>query len=655
MNYGFAGKRSVVLATVVMALCVACTAWGKVIYVDDDATAPGDGTSWATAYRFLQDALSDAEAAEEPVEIRVAQGVYRPDRSLAHPQGNRDRLASFAMLDNVAIRGGFAGVGFTDPNVRDSSLFQVVLSGDLAGDDAKVSGPEALFGEPTRAENSYTVVRAECVDHTATLEGCIVAAGSSPGHMGGLYCFCSTPTIVGCTFIGNSSTEGVGGLLADGASPALTNCTFLGNAGLEGGGLLATSDSAPVVSGCRFSGNVSSLGGAVLCSGSISLRGCLITDCGSAVALHHATFTMVNCTLAGNYPAENAALRLGYGTVAEIRNCILWNSGIEISGEDTSHLTIGYCDVRGGRGGVEMADSQLDWEQGNIDADPLFVGGGIEGFQLRGYRRYDRDSGWVHDTVASPCIDAGHPLDPVRHEPSPSGGRINMGAYGGTLLATPSYAEGASCEAVPAGDFNGDCRVDFKDLAVLASRWLENGSETVSTGSDDRFFLFSVGAVWTYANGAEELTFRVLGTEAINGATYYRLDDYFSFGLGDDLSPNVGDEVLLRYDPASKCLVMRLADESEAEVLCLLDTSVWDHRCSEWGRSCGLRWYLVDHFWPCDTPYAQLVTTRLQQRDGAVTHLAADIGIVRYVHPILGGYAGYHVFELKGYGASTAP
>ena len=51
----------------------------KTIYVDDDAPAAGDGTSWATAYRYLQDALTDAAAAEKPVEIRVAQGLYKPD------------------------------------------------------------------------------------------------------------------------------------------------------------------------------------------------------------------------------------------------------------------------------------------------------------------------------------------------------------------------------------------------------------------------------------------------------------------------------------------------------------------------------------------------------------------------------------------------
>ena len=39
-------------------LC-ATTAVASVVYVDDDAPPAGDGQTWATAYRFLQDALAE--------------------------------------------------------------------------------------------------------------------------------------------------------------------------------------------------------------------------------------------------------------------------------------------------------------------------------------------------------------------------------------------------------------------------------------------------------------------------------------------------------------------------------------------------------------------------------------------------------------------
>lgn len=48
------------------------------------------------------------------------------------------------------------------------------------------------------------------------------------------------------------------------------------------------------------------------------------------------------------------------------------------------------------------------------------------------------------DDVTSPCIDAGDPNSPVGDEPMPNGGRVNMGAYGGTAEASKSpYDEAA--------------------------------------------------------------------------------------------------------------------------------------------------------------------------------------------------------------------
>jgi hypothetical protein len=69
-------------------------------------------------------------------------------------------------------------------------------------------------------------------------------------------------------------------------------------------------------------------------------------------------------------------------------------------------------------------------------------------------------------------LDAGDPNSPIGHEPFPNGGRINMGAYGGTAEASKSYFDEPPCEAIVAGDLNGDCKVDFEDLTILAFRWL---------------------------------------------------------------------------------------------------------------------------------------------------------------------------------------
>jgi hypothetical protein len=84
------------LACVLMVgICAAC--YGQVIYVDDGAAPGGDGSSWAHACRYLQDALAQAAGAAGPVEIRVAQGVYQPDQGAGVTPG--DRAATFELLN----------------------------------------------------------------------------------------------------------------------------------------------------------------------------------------------------------------------------------------------------------------------------------------------------------------------------------------------------------------------------------------------------------------------------------------------------------------------------------------------------------------------------------------------------------------------------
>jgi len=103
---------------------------------------------------------------------------------------------------------------------------------------------------------------------------------------------------------------------------------------------------------------------------------------------------------------------------------------------------------------VQNWDESLGGE-GNINIDPCFVGIGywtqptsrypsvwIDGdYHLKSEAgRWDTVSeSWVIDDVTSPCIDVGDPNTPVGDEPEPNGGRINMGAYGGTAEASKSY------------------------------------------------------------------------------------------------------------------------------------------------------------------------------------------------------------------------
>ncbi len=82
---------------------------GAIRFVDDDASPGGDGQSWNTAYRFLQDALFDAAGDATINELRIGQGIYKPDQDEAGNVTPGARFATFQLLSGVSLLGGFAG------------------------------------------------------------------------------------------------------------------------------------------------------------------------------------------------------------------------------------------------------------------------------------------------------------------------------------------------------------------------------------------------------------------------------------------------------------------------------------------------------------------------------------------------------------------
>ncbi|MHC4951462.1 MAG: BACON domain-containing protein, partial [Planctomycetota bacterium] len=84
---------------------------------------------------------------------------------------------------------------------------------------------------------------------------------------------------------------------------------------------------------------------------------------------------------------------------------------------------------------------------------------------------------WMTDDVTSPCIDAGDPADMGwQGELWPHGGRINMGAYGGTAQASMSPNSIGNT-----ADLNHDNAVDIIDWSLWAGYW---GDERVLMDSD---------------------------------------------------------------------------------------------------------------------------------------------------------------------------
>jgi hypothetical protein len=248
---------------VVVCLAMVGTAVGGIIYVDASASGSNNGSSWTNAYNYLQDALADANSLGVPVEIWVAEGIHTPDSNSGDPNGSGDRTATFQLINDVALKGGYAGFGEPNPNARDIEAYETVLSGDLDGNDV---------GFANNAENSYHVVTGSGTDANAVLDGFTLTAGNANGsgtdrYGGGMYNDSGSPTLTNCTFTGNSANYYGGGMYnCGGSNPAVTNCTFSGNSANYGGGMYNCGDSSPTLSNCILWGDTPQevYGGAVI-------------------------------------------------------------------------------------------------------------------------------------------------------------------------------------------------------------------------------------------------------------------------------------------------------------------------------------------------------------------------------------------------------
>ena len=175
---------------------------------------------------------------------------------------------------------------------------------------------------------------------------------------------------------------------------------------------------------------------------------------------------LTNCTI-----ANNLARDYGGGIVSNYKlkllNCILWdNSDVWMQSEDelaqinAENPIINYSCVQGWTGTLGGI--------GNIDIDPEFADLNNDDYHLKStVGRWDPNNKiWVQDNVTSPCVDAGDPNIYWGQELWPHGGRINMGAYGGTSEASMSLSDIGD-----ARDLNNDDLITWDDVLLLVEKW----------------------------------------------------------------------------------------------------------------------------------------------------------------------------------------
>jgi predicted outer membrane repeat protein len=467
-----------------------------VIYVDDDAAGSNDGSSWSGAYTSLQDALIDANSSPRPVEVRVAQGVYRPDRGVGIKPG--DRQAAFGLLSGVTLKGGYAGSAGPDPNARDRRLYETILNGDLDGDDIGVYGWYDGDDRSTWNDNSLHVIAAVNTDASPVLDGFRVSGGYSigsepaavyaPGLSGaGLAIVAAGPTVIDCDFIGNAANRGGAVSHLTDSKATLIRCTFEHNFGYSGGAI-NNANASLTLTACRFTGNAASTGGAIYCgAGDVTAVGCEFDgnvahnyQGGGLFCYYASRVVLKSCVFTANSGSSGGAMNIGgwppgsgWNELASAENCVFaGNTAAGYGGAIAGSAVLTNCTFTGNRS-LQGTTVSFGPHQGALvdcilwdnlenppvatdrDDDPLFavVGYWADPNDPRtagdptdsntvwvagDYHLKSQAGRWDPESASWVEDDVTSAYIDAGDQPIPNGGIINKGAYGGTQEASKS-------------------------------------------------------------------------------------------------------------------------------------------------------------------------------------------------------------------------
>ncbi len=295
-----------------------------VLKVDADAAAGGDGLSWTTAFRTIQEAFA-ALPTVGLREIWVAEGTYYP--SLTNARGD-----SFELQNNLRIYGGFQGGDDSEAlSDRDWKSYPTILSGNIGSSSSSSDNSKRIIHNRGSSQ----------INASAVLDGFVIEAGNGDNGAG-IYNYAASPTIRNCHFRNNVVTSLGGAMYCIDSSPIVSDCIFENNEAQMGGSVRLSSGAAEFRR-CQFLGGRASLGGGLSVGNSPALfENCLFAgnhatgsggNYGGAIAVSYVDATgktrFLNCTVVDNTSAGGAAgIELSptpFGPV-EVHNSILWNN-----------------------------------------------------------------------------------------------------------------------------------------------------------------------------------------------------------------------------------------------------------------------------------------------------------------------------------------
>jgi hypothetical protein len=384
--------------------------------VDSTVSSSGDGGTWATAMKTIQEAISASRSGDD---IWVKAGTYtssgaslavmKPDSSLlggfagtetvAADRDNRIVEDNLTLLDgtnvgsNIIVPSSNIVIdGFTmgnTANATDGSCINITMAGvtvtrcvfqNCVGNNS--DGPavtvygagNAIIRECVFRNNETTGSYGGAMDISGTvyLENCLFEANvidgaTGPGYGAALYAAGGPVTIVGCTFLSNritgSSTSQLGGAIyADRCPITIKQTAFQSNDAYEGGAVYAEmgSGAAARIENCTFLSNDAEQNG-------------------GAVAVYNASnseiITIVHCSFSNNDVTSGDAGGLYVKGSSEkagvdVVNCIFYHNEAQgsleqIAFEAGSDGSITYSAVEGGW--PDTHDTNINVTTGDVD------------------------------------------------------------------------------------------------------------------------------------------------------------------------------------------------------------------------------------------------------------------------------------------------
>ncbi|HPO17461.1 MAG TPA: right-handed parallel beta-helix repeat-containing protein, partial [Candidatus Hydrogenedentes bacterium] len=243
-----------------------------------------------------------------------------------------------------------------------------------------------------------------------------------------------------------------------------------------------------------------------------TLRRCEISGFseGPGIDIFQSSAIVDQCTVVAGSGKTCIAVHSTTGDYDSESNLSLTNSILQTSLQGGACVTLGYFSSASVKyndlyatGG---ATPGLTLDDTNIQTDPLFADPENGDFYVKSAAgRWDpaangATGGWVVDSMTSPLIDTGDPGIPVGNEPSPNGGRVNIGSHGGTAYAskTPAVWRHVILDSPSAGvTYRRTCRIAWQ---FFGNDW-QPGDTLLLEYSDD------AGQRWNPIAGAGALPY----------------------------------------------------------------------------------------------------------------------------------------------------